>query len=228
MAVVWWLRPRLAEWGDSQSMTEFTLFATSGTCSLATLIALEEAGARYTTRKIDFAREEQRSPDYLAVNPRGRVPALVTPHGVLTETPALLVYVAQLFPDAALAPLDEPFRFARMQEFNAFVCATLHVAHSHRMRGYRWADDAAAIAAMQRKVPANVAACFQLVEDGLLRGPWVLGDRYSVADGYLLNMALFLPGDGVDPARFPRVADHTARMLQRPAVQRSLAREAAL
>lgn len=209
-------------------MTDLTLFATQGTCALATMIALEEAGARYTTRAIDFAREEQRAPAYLAVNPRGRVPALVTPEGVLTETPALLVYVAQLFPEAALAPLGDPFRFARMQEFNAFICATLHVAHSHRMRGYRWADDAAAIAAMQRKVPVNIAACFGFIERGLLEGPWVLGERYSVADGYLLNMALFMPGDGVGPAHFPRVADHMARMLQRPAVQRARAREAAL
>jgi glutathione S-transferase len=73
-----------------------------------------------------------------------------------------------------------------------------------------------------------MAACFALIEEGLLQGPWIVSERYSVADGYLLNMALFLPRDGVDPARFPRVADDTARMLQRPAVQRAQAREVAL
>lgn len=196
-----------------------------GTCALATLIALEEAGAGYTARRVDFAAGEQRSPDFLAVNPKGRVPALVTEGGVLTETPALLTYVAQRFPAAGLAPFEDPFAFARMQEFNAYLCSTVHVAHAHRMRGHRWVDDPDAMAAMQRKVPENMAACFDLIETTMLRGPWVLGDRYSLADGYLHTIARWLPSDGVDPARFPRVADHGARMAARPAVQRALARE---
>jgi glutathione S-transferase len=196
-----------------------------GTCALATLIALEEAGADYAARRVDFAAGEQRSPEFLAVNPKGRVPALVTEHGVLTETPALLTYVAQRFPAAGLAPFEDPFAFARMQEFNAYLCSTVHVAHAHRMRGHRWVDDPDAMAAMQRKVPENMAACFDLIETACLRGPWVLGDRYSAADGYLHTIARWLPSDGVDPTRFPRVAGHGARMAARPAVQRALARE---
>ncbi|NMJ41123.1 glutathione S-transferase [Roseomonas sp. JC162] len=196
-----------------------------GTCALATLIALEEAGADYTARRVDFAAGEQRSPGFLAVNPKGRVPALVIEDGVLTETPALLTYVAQRFPAAGLAPFEDSFAFARMQEFNAYLCSTVHIAHAHRMRGHRWVDDPDAMAAMQRKVPENMAACFDLIETTMLRGPWVLGDRYSLADGYLHTIARWLPADGVDPARFPRVADHGARMAARPAVQRALARE---
>ena len=65
--------------------------------------------------------------------------------GVLTETPAILTFVAQSFPAAKLAPLEDPFAFARVQSFNSYLCATVHVAHSHRMRGYRWAEDPAAI-----------------------------------------------------------------------------------
>ncbi|HYZ33047.1 MAG TPA: glutathione S-transferase N-terminal domain-containing protein [Crenalkalicoccus sp.] len=202
-----------------------TLYWTPNTCALATHIALEEAGADFTLRRIDFAREEQRSAEYLTVNPKGRVPTLVTERGVLTETPALLAYVAQRFPEAGLAPLDDPFAFAEVQAFNAYLCATLHVAHAHRMRGYRWADDPAAIEAMRRKVPDSVGACWALVEQALPEGPWVTGTRYTISDPYLFTLAEWIEGDGVDPARFPRVLAHRRRMAERPAVRRALTAE---
>lgn len=200
-----------------------TLFYAPNTCSLASHIALEEAGADYEARRVDFAANAQRSPDYLAVNPKGRVPALVTERGVLTETPAILAFVAQSFPHKALAPLDDPFTFAELQAFNAYICATLHVAHAHGRRGARWADDPAAHEAMRRKVPESVGACFELIENGMLRGPWVMGEAYSVADPYLFTVAQWMEGDGVDPARFPRVIDHRNRMMERPAVARAVA-----
>jgi glutathione S-transferase len=81
-----------------------TLFYAPTACSLASHIALEEAQADFEARRVDFAAGEQRSPDYLAINPKGRVPALVTPRGVLTETPAILAFIAQSFPEARLAP----------------------------------------------------------------------------------------------------------------------------
>ena len=84
------------------------LFYAPQTCALASHIALEEAGADYETVRVDFRTGEQKKPDYLAVNPKGRVPALVTGHGVLTETPAILAFVAQTYPKARLAPLDDP------------------------------------------------------------------------------------------------------------------------
>lgn len=126
-----------------------TLYYAPGTCALATHIALIDAGAPYQARRLDFTKEDQRKPDYLAVNPKGRVPALVTEHGVLTETPALLAYVAQRFPQAKLAPVDNPFAFAQVQEFNSYLCSTAHVAHAHLRRGARWVDasDTAAIEA---------------------------------------------------------------------------------
>ena len=86
------------------------LFYTPHTCSLASHIALQDAAAEYATVRINFADDEQRKPAYLAVNPKGRVPALVTDRGVLTETPAMLAFIAQSFPQARLAPLDDPFR----------------------------------------------------------------------------------------------------------------------
>lgn len=204
-----------------------TFYYAPNSCALAVHIALEEAEADYRTTRIDFGSAGQRSAQYLAINPKGRVPALVTDAGVLTETPALLAYVAQLHPEAGLAPLDDSFAFAQVQAFNSYLCSTVHVAHAHRMRGSRWVDEPEAIAAMQRKVPQSVEAAFRLIEDGMLRGPWAMGERYSICDPYLFTLAQWLEADGVDPARLPRVADHRRRMLERLAVQRAIAGETA-
>jgi glutathione S-transferase len=203
------------------------LFYSPGGCSLASHIVLEEAGASYDCVRTNTAEGEQRRPEYLAINPKGRIPALVTERGVLTETPAILAFVAQSFPAARLAPLDDPFAFAEVQAFNSYLCSTVHVAHAHRHRGYRWADDPAALAEMTRKVPETVGACFQLIEDTMLRGPWVTGEAYTVCDGYLFTLADWLEGDGVDPRRFPKVFEHRERVRARPAVSRVLAMEAA-
>lgn len=205
----------------------WTLFYTPNTCALASHIVLEEAGADYETRRIDFASAEQRSPAYLKINPLGRVPALVTEQGILTETPAILAFLAQSFPDAGLAPLADPFAFAKAQSFNSYLCSTAHVAHAHRMRGHRWVDpdNAAAIEAMQRKVPESVTAAFKLVENDLRDGQWVLGDSYSICDAYLFTLAQWLEGDGVDLAVLPKVAAHRERVRERPATQRALQQE---
>jgi glutathione S-transferase len=202
------------------------LFYAPGTCALASHIALAEAGAEYDLRRLSFRADEQRKAEYLAINPKARVPALVTERGVLTETPAILAYVAQRFPAAQLAPLDDAFEFARVQAFNSYLCSTVHVAHAHRMRGYRWADDAAAIEAMQRKVPESVGACFELIERELFTGPWVMGETYTICDPYLYTLTQWLPGDGVTLDRFTKVQAHHTAMQAREAVQRALAEEA--
>jgi glutathione S-transferase len=201
------------------------LYYATHTCALASHIALEEAAAEYETVRISFANEEQRKPEYLAINPKGRVPAMVTDKGILTETPAMLAFIAQSFPQAKLAPLDDPFLFAEVQAFNSYLCSTVHVAHAHRMRGYRWVDDPASIAAMQRKVPETVGACFELIERKMLQGPWVMGDIYTICDPYLFTLAGWLESDSVDIARFPKVRAHRGHMLERPAVGKVLAAE---
>ena len=203
------------------------LYYAPGTCALASHISLEETGAAYETVRLNFANGEQRKPDYLAVNSKGRVPALVTDRGVLTETPAILAFIAQSFPAAGLAPLDDAFAFAQAQAFNNYLCSTVHVAHAHRLRGSRWADDEAAIEAMKKKVPQTVGECFELIEKEMIAGPWVMGDGYTICDPYLFTIARWLEGDGVDIGRFPKVKDHYARMEARPAVQRALSQQQA-
>jgi glutathione S-transferase len=201
----------------------WTLYHAWGTCAHAVQIALLEAQATFDTVWLDFSQNQQRSPEFLRVNPKGRVPTLVTPQGVLSEVPALLLFVAQSYPDADLAPLNDPFELARLQSLTSYLASTVHVAHAHQRRGNRWADEPEAIAAMQRKVTHNMVEAFALIEtQWLADGPWVLGARYSVADAYLYNIGLWLVSDGVDEQQFPRLLAHRARMQARPAVQAAL------
>lgn len=202
--------------------TKPRFYFAAGTCALASHMALEVAGADYEAVALDFRAGQQLAPDYLAINPKGRVPALVTARGVITETPALLLYIAQMHPQAGLAPLDDPFALAELQAFNNYLCATVHVAHAHRPRAYRWADDEASQRGMQAKVAQNMGDCFAYIDAQLLRGPWVMGEAFTVADPYLFTMGVWLAGDGVDIARFPRVAEHSRRLRALPAVKRVL------
>ena len=202
-------------------------YYTPHTCALASHVALEKAGAKYEACRIDFSKNEQRSAEYLRVNPKGRVPSLVTDKGILTETPAILAFVAQSFPAAKLAPINDPFAFAQVQSFNSYLCSTVHVAHAHRMRGYRWADDTAAIEAMKKKVPQSVGECFELIEREMLQGPWVMGATWTICDIYLFTLAQWLEADGVDLARLKKVADHRRRVSQDPVVARTIAAELA-
>jgi len=195
------------------------------TCALASHIALEQAGADYETVRVEFATNDQRKPEYLAINPKGRVPSLVTHRGVLTETPAILMFICQTYPHARLAPLDDVFALAQVQSFNSYLCSTVHVAHAHRMRGYRWADDPAAIAEMQRKAPEAVGDCFELIEREMIKGPWVMGDTYSICDMYLFTLSQWLEADGVDLKKLPKVVDHRLRMSEHPVVRRVVAEE---
>src|SRR5689334_14574759 len=203
------------------------LYFAPGTCALASHIALQDAGADYKVERLDFKANQQNSPEYLAINPKGRVPSLVTDRGILTETPAMLAFIAQSFPQAELAPLDDAFAFAQVQAFNSYLCSTVHVAHAHKMRGARWATEDTSFADMKRKVPQTVGACFALIERDMLRGPWVMGEQYTICDPYLYTIAGWLEGDGVDLAAFPKVAAHMKRMAERPAVKKVMGEQQA-
>jgi glutathione S-transferase len=200
------------------------LFNKPGAVSLASYIALEETGADFEIVPIDFKAGEQRTPEYLALNPLGRVPTLVTERGVLTETMAILTYIARAFPDARLAP-EDPWDFAQMLSVMSYLASTVHVSTAHMNRGYRWADDADAIAEMRRKAPGVIADNLRLLEDRIGAGPWVLGAQYTVADPHLFVMTWWAERDGVPLAPFPNLRAHLARMQARAAVRKVLARE---
>jgi glutathione S-transferase len=198
-----------------------TLYYAPKTCSLAPMIALEEAGAEYTAHKVDFAKNEQNTPPFKYVNPKGRVPALATDKGVITENVAILSFIADVYPKMRLSRSD-PFAFAQMQAFNAYLSSTVHPHHAHNRRGARWSDDAAVVEAMKIKVPQNMTDCCAMIEREYLKGPWVMGEQYTVADAYLFTIANWLEGDGVDTSKFPKILAHRAAMLERPAVQAAM------
>jgi glutathione S-transferase len=200
------------------------LYYTPGTCARASHIALEEAGAAYTAEQVDFKNSQQTTPEYLRINPKGRVPALVTDRGVLTETPAILAYIAQSYPAAKLMP-DDAFAFAQAQSFNSYLCSTVHVNHAHKGRGARWATEQSSFDDMKRKVPDSMSAAFALIERDMIKGPWVMGEQYTACDGYLFTLTAWAEADGVDMAKLPKVVAHRQRMSERPAVQKVLADE---
>lgn len=201
----------------------YRFFYAPKSCSLASHIALEQAGANYEAIKVNLANNEQREDEYLSLNPKGRVPALAVPDGILTENLAILVYVSQTFPEARLAPLDDPSAFARLLSFCAYLSSTVHVAHAHGVRGYRWADDPGAISEMKRKTPETMTECFEMIETNMFKGPWVMGEDYGIGDMYLFTIATWLEADGVDPAQFPKVHEHRTRMLSDPIVKKVIA-----
>ncbi|MFK7870561.1 MAG: glutathione S-transferase family protein [Roseobacter sp.] len=200
----------------------YKLYLAKGTSGLAAHILLEEIGAPYQTRFLSIPDKEHLTDAYLSLNPRGRLPTLITPDGPITENPAILVYLAQMHPEKALLP-ETPYALAQAQSVNLFIAATMHVAFAHKGRAARWADDPGAIAAMQAKVPENIFEAAQLIEDHLLQTPWVLGERYSICDPYVFLAHRWMAANDVPLANTPRLLAHTDAMRARPAVQRALA-----
>lgn len=195
------------------------LFYADGTISLAPAIALVEAGLDHDLTRIDFAEAAQTKPEYLALNPKGRVPALVLDDGsVLTETGALLDYIAALAPIARLIP-DAPEGAAHMRSVMYYLASTMHVAHAHKMRGTRWADQPDSIKDMAAKVPETMTACARFVETECLRGDYVCGEQFTIADTYLFIVCNWLAGDGVNVSDFPKINAYLARMETRGSIK---------
>jgi len=186
---------------------------------VAAHIALEESGLDYEVVELDFAKKQQSSEDYLKINPKARVPSLVVEQGIITETPAILTYLAQCAPHSPIALPHDAFAHAQIQSFNSYLCSTVHIAHAHKMRGHRWVDDEAAIKAMTENVPRTMAMCFDMIEEQMLKGPWVHGNTFSISDPYLYRMSTWLASDGVDINRYEKVKTHHDLMAQRDSVK---------
>ncbi|MGB5865884.1 MAG: glutathione S-transferase family protein [Sulfitobacter sp.] len=195
------------------------LYYANGTISIAPAIALLEAGLPHDLSRVDFSSAEQTKPEYLAINPKGRVPALVLKDGtVLSETGAILDYIAAVAPDAGLVPTD-PVEAAQMRSVMYYLASTMHVAHAHKMRGSRWADSAESHADMTAKVPETMRACAAYVEAECLRGDYACGAAFSLADAYLFVVCNWLAGDGVTVSDFPKITAFMSRMETRDSVQ---------
>ena len=205
------------------------LYYSPGACSLAPHIALEETGADYEPVLVRLADGAQRTPEYLAVNPKGRVPALADDGFVVTENPAVLRYIARRYPDAELWPGD-PVDEARCLEWLGWCASTIHVAYAHVRRPERYAASDAARADVVEKGRQTCRDVWAQVEERFAASAsdWAAGQGYSVADPYIFTFWTWGRGPnlGFDMARdFPAWSAHARRMGGRPAVQRALARE---
>jgi len=195
-----------------------TLYTAQASIGWVSHIALEESELEYKAVALDFSKQQQSSNDYLKINAKARVPSLVVEQGVITETPAILTYIAQMAPNSVIALPSDPFSQAAVNEFNCYLCSTVHVAHAHKMRGYRWVDDEAAQKAMTANVPKTLALCIDLIESDLLQGPWVHGDTFSISDPYLYRISTWMDSDGVDINNYPKVKAHRQAMEERASV----------
>lgn len=189
------------------------------TISVATGLLLEEAGLEYERHALNLAENEQTAPDYLAINPKARVPALVTDKGILTETGAIAEFVAALTPDLGLVPFD-PWRAAQMRAISYYLASTFHVNHAHRRRGHRWASNQTSHDDMSANVPRTMAESCAFIEANCALDPFVMGDTFTIVDPWLFAICLWLEGDEVDIRRFPRLAAHFERIANRPSVEK--------
>lgn len=193
------------------------------TIGAASHIALVESELEFTFVNIDMVNKQQQSSEYLRINPKARVPSLIVDGKVLTETPAILFYLAQIAPDSSIALPQNALEQANIQSFNSYLCSTVHVAHAHKMRGSRWSDDTEVHQKLTEYVPTSMAQCMALIEDDMIQGPWVHGEQFSISDPYLFAICSWLEGDGVSISNYPLIAAHYKLMLERPAVKQVLA-----
>ena len=183
------------------------LYFAPGSSSMAVHIALHEIGVPFETRPMSFAKEDMRAPSFLALNPEGKVPVLLVDDRPLTEVAAILFYLARRFPEAELLPRDDPEAEAQALSWMSFIASTLHPARRH---GLDYAKEVYGIA------------------DRRLGDGWALG-RYSIADIHLVRLYWRLANSLYPaPETFPNLTAHYARMMARPAVQRTIETESAI
>ena len=194
------------------------LYCAPNTISTASVIALFEAEIDAELIRLDFSKGDQTKPEYHAVNPKGRVPALITDQGILTETGAILEFIAATAPQGNLVPTD-PWEAAQMRAVMFYLASTMHVNHAHKMRGHRWANDPGAIADMTAKVPQTMTEACHFICDHALAGPFVMGARFTIADPYLYAICSWLEGDGVTVTDFPKILTFRKAMQARKSVQ---------
>ena len=201
-----------------------TLYFSPGACSMASHIGLEETGAPYEEKPTLLPKGEQKTEAYLRINPRGKVPALSIDGKVITENTAILTYLARRFPEKKLMPAD-PVEEARCIATMAWFSNIVHPSYQRQMRPERFAEGEAAQATVKDMGRKSFWANCQEIDSMLQGRNWIMGDSYSLADGY----ALVFYGWGVRGGFLMKeLARYTAwkdRMLQRPAVRKILESE---
>jgi glutathione S-transferase len=198
----------------------FTLFYSPGACSFSPHVALREAGLPFTLERVDLrAKKTANGEDFAAINPKGYVPALRLPSGdLLTEGPAIVQWIADQAPEKGLAFPAGTIERARVQEWLTFIGTELHKSFSP-LFDRTIADEAkaAARARIERRLAFTAAH---------LEGrAFLVGERFTVADGYLFTVLQWTAFVGIDLGAWPALAAYHARILERPAVQGALEAE---
>ncbi len=200
------------------------LYYAPGACSLATHIALRETGELFDAHKLDFAKQEQRTPEYLKINPHGRVPALATDEGVVTEGPAILSYIAERFPDAKLNPGDAYSR-AHVRQLLAFFSGTVHPTFAHIFRPERFVGEGGPVDAAKAAAKASLGEYFDEIEAIFAANDWAAGVEFTIADTYPFVFYRWARRVGFDMRAHEAWTKHVWRMLDRPAVARAIEAE---
>lgn len=200
-----------------------------GTCARASLIALEETGAPFEARLVRFMKADHKAPDYLALNPKGKVPLLVADGKGLTENVAILSYLNETFPNASLLPkTSSPLEKAQQIADLCFCGSTLHpFATRLRFPQFMLAHGAAVetIRGAWEKTLELIAPSLKIIDERLAGEKWWYGDRWSVMDGYLFWVFSSLEKAALPFEDYPNYADHYCRCGERPSVKRAVTRE---
>jgi glutathione S-transferase len=199
------------------------LYYSPGACSLSPHIALMEAGLAYTTEKVDLRTKKTESGvDYTTINSKGAVPALLLDdQQVLTEGAAIVQYIADQKPGSGLAPQAGSLERYRLMELLNYLAAEVHKAFGPLFNPKSPSDvKAAAI--------ANLGTRFDWLSNYLGAKPYLLGDTFTVADGYLFTLLSWCSKLGVDLSKWPALVAYHARVAQRPKVQATLRAEGLL
>lgn len=205
------------------------LYFAPGACSRVALTALEQCGVDFEARPLVLASGQQRAPDYLALNPKGKVPLLVTPEGRLSENVAICSWLDSQHPDAGLLPPPvHAWRRAQALGWLAWSVSTLHPMIYRMRMTPRIHPDAGTHAAIKAAALGELAQQLQVAEDALADGRhWLMGDAWCLADTHLCWVYGRATEGGLEVAKFPHLAALAARNAQRPAFKRALEREAA-
>ena len=194
---------------------------------MAPHILLEESALPYGTELVTIAEGKQRTPEYLAINPKGRVPALLTEEGeILTEVPAISWYIATAAPTVRLLPLGR-LPAARSFEWFNWLSGTLHtMAFGQFWRMQRFVAEEQLFPAVKDKGRENILENFAFIEGRLAGRNWAVGNAYTAVDAYLLVFFRWGNRIGIDMrAGYPYWTAQAERVLERPAVQRVIQQE---
>lgn len=202
-------------------MPQIELYFAPGTCARVSMIALEEIGAPYALKLVSFVREEHRQASYRTLNPKAKVPVMIVDGAPLTETVAIATYLARAFPSAKLLPFTgDPFSDAKITSDLAWCASGMHPIITRLRLPHLFCALKEGLPSVQTMAADMIAGHFQIVEDRLQRQPWMCGEAWSLVDAYIYWIWFRITGAGVDGSRYPRFADHSARMEKRESVQR--------